>query len=382
MRLVYLDNLAATRPHPDVVAGMLPYLGEPHYGNPSSPHRFGEEPQRAVEKARQRVARLIGADPSEILFTASGSESNNLAIKGLAAARGGRHIVTSAVEHLSILHPIRTLEDAGFVVTRLGVDRHGRVEPDALRDALRDDTILVSISHAVAEVGTLQPIDALASIATERGIPFHSDAVAGGGIVPFAVGRVPVSALSLNPGRFHGPKGVGVLFLRAGVSIRPLVEGGVQEGGLRAGSESVAGLVGTGIAADLARTSGDDVYQRLERLGITLQHRLRDEIPDTVLTGHPDERIPGHVSVCFSGAEGEAVLQGLDHHGIAAATGSACVSDALKDSYVLEAMGIDSDLRRSSLVFSFGRFNDETDIDAVLEVLPTVVERIRKLSPG
>ncbi len=381
MRSLNLDNLSATVPHPQVVSSMLPFLGGKKFGNPSSPHHLGEEPRRAVETARERMAGLLSALPEEILFTASGSESNNLAIKGILAGRDGRHIVTSAVEHMSVLHPIRTLSELGYRVTFLQVDGTGEVDPKDLRKSLKPDTALVSICHAIGEVGTVQPIHELASIAAERGIPFHSDAVLSAGVVPINISHISAAAISLSPQQFHGPKGVGVLWIRSGLSLRPLVEGGVQENGLRAGTENVAGIVGAGVAADLARRERTGRGRHLRELGNRLRQRLADEISPVRWTGHPTRRIPGHLSFCLPGVDGEAVLQALDTAGIAAATGSACASGALVDSYVLEAMGVEPEVRKSSLVFSFGIFNQMEDLDRILKVLPPIIERLRRISP-
>ena len=382
MPAIYLDHLSAARPHPEVITAMIPYLGDPYFGNPSSRHQFGEPTRTAVDDARQQVSELVGCQPEEILFTASGSESNNLAIKGILAGRPKPgHIITTAVEQMSVLHPIRTLEEKGHPVTRLGVDRHGRVDPDDLRHSLRPDTALVTIGHGIGEVGTVQPIADLAAIAEDAGVPFHTDAVATSGIVPVDLSRVPIAAASMSPHRFHGPAGAGILFLRQGIILKPEIEGGVQESGLRAGTENVAAIVGSGVAACLARRQAPVWRTRLDSLARQFRMGLQDRLSGWIPTGHPEDRIPGHLSLCIQGVEGEAVLEGLDRAGIAAATGSACASEALKDSYVLEALGLAAPLRRSSLVFSFGIFNQDQEVDAVLEILPGIVSRLRAISP-
>jgi cysteine desulfurase len=382
MKKIYLDNANATPLLPEVLKAMQPYL-KGSFGNPQSVHDLGDEAREAVEKARERVAALIGADPGEVIFTSSGTESNNLAIKGLAAAyqSKGKHIVVSAVEHLSVLNPARTLEKQGFETTVVPVDKYGMVDPEEVGRAIRSDTVLVSVMHANGEVGTVQPIAEIAKLTKDRGVVFHTDAVASAGTIPVDVKKLGVDALSLAGNQFYGPKGTGVLWVRTGVRIMPLIEGGVQEGGRRGGTENVPAIVGLGKAAELARK---DMTSRIERL-TGLRDRLISGLPahidHTFVTGHPTQRLPGHASFCINFVEGESMLMFLTHEGIAAASGSACTSKALKASHVLLAMGIPHEVAHGSLVFSFGVTNTEEDVDHVTNVLPPIIERLRAMSP-
>jgi cysteine desulfurase len=382
MRKVYLDNAATTPMLPEVLEAMLPYLKDA-YGNPQSLHRWGDEAREAVEDARSKVAALIGAQPEEIIFTSSGTESNNFAIKGLAAAQQskGRHIVISAIEHFSVLHSARTLEKQGFELTLVPVDRYGLVDPEEVARSIRKDTVLVSVMHANGEVGTIQPIREIARLAKEAGAIFHTDAVATAGTIPLDVGELGVDALSLGGNQFYGPKGIGALWVKKGVRIIPFLDGGVQEGGRRAGTENVPALVGLGKASELA---SKEMGSRIEHLS-ALRDRLIDGLPSqighVILTGHPTQRLPGNASFCIEFIEGESMLMLLNHQGIAAASGSACTSKALKASHVLLAMGIPHEIAHGSLLFSLGVSNTVEDIDYVLEMLPPIVDRLRQMSP-
>ena len=382
MRKVYLDNAATTPMLPEVLEAMLPYLKDA-YGNPQSLHRWGDEAREAVEDARGKVAALIGAQPEEIIFTSSGTESNNFAIKGLAAAQQskGRHIVISAIEHFSVLHSARTLEKQGFELTLVPVDRYGLVDPEEVARSIRKDTVLVSVMHANGEVGTIQPIREIARLAKEAGAIFHTDAVATAGTIPLDVGELGVDALSLAGNQFYGPKGIGALWVKKGVRIIPFLDGGVQEGGRRPGTENVPAIVGLGKAAERA---SEEMGSRIEHLSI-LRDRLIDGLPSridhVILTGHPTQRLPGNASFCIEFIEGESMLMLLNHQGIAAASGSACTSKALKASHVLLAMGLAHEIAHGSLLFSLGVSNTVEDIDYVLEVLPPIVDRLRQMSP-
>lgn len=382
MKRAYLDNAATTPVMPEVLEAMLPYLGEA-YGNPQALHEWGDEARDAIEKARRQVAALIGAQPEEIIFTGSGSESCNFALKGLAQAQQarGKHIVISAIEHFSVLHSAKTLEKWGFEVTLVPVDGHGMVDPEAVAKSLRDDTILVSVMHANGEVGTIEPIPDIAKVVKGRGALFHSDAVATAGAIPVDVGELGVDAVSLAASQFYGPKGVGALWLRKGTRIIPFLDGGVQEGGRRAGTENVPAIVGMGKAAEMAQR---DMHSRMEHLS-ALQGRLiegvNSEIEHVILTGHPTRRLPGIASFCIEFIEGEAMLMLLSSKGVAASSGSACTSRALKASHVLTAMGIPAELAQGSLLFSLGLDNRDGDVDYVLEVLPPIVDRLRQMSP-
>jgi len=382
MRKVYLDNAATTPMLPEVLEAMLPYLKDA-YGNPQSLHSWGDEAREAVEDARGKVAALTGAQPEEIIFTSSGTESNNFAVKGLAGAQQskGRHIVVSAIEHFSVLHSARTLEKQGFELTLVPVDRYGLVDPEDVARCIRKDTVLVSIMHANSEVGTIQPIREIAGLAKEAGAIFHTDAVATAGTIPVDVGELGVDALSLAGNQFYGPKGVGALWLKKGVRIIPYLEGGVQEGGRRAGTENVPAIVGLGKASELASKETGPRIERISALRDRLIEGLPSRIDRVILTGHPTQRLPGNASFCIEFIEGESMLMLLNHQGVAAASGSACTSKALKASHVLLAMGLAHEIAHGSLLFSIGVGNTGEDIDHVLEVLPPIVDRLRQMSP-
>ncbi len=381
MKKVYFDYGAATPTHPQVMEAMIPYLGE-FFGNPQSLHDWGQEARGAIEEARAKVASLIGAQTEEIIFTSSGTEANNLALKGVAWSqeRKGKHIVTSQIEHHSVLHSLKSLERQGFTYTPVSVDRYGLVDPASVEEAIREETILVSIMHANNEVGTIEPLGEIAEIAKKHGLLFHTDAVQTVGTIPVEVEGLGVDLLSLAGQGFYGPKGVGALYVRGGTRIIPFMDGGIQEGGRRAGTENVAGIVGLGVAAELAQKEMADRASHL----IPLRDRLIEgllEIDGVYLTGHPTQRLPGHVSVIVEYVEGEAMLLSLNLKGVAASSGSACTSQALKASHVLEAMGIDPGLAQGSLLLTLGMGNTIEDVNYLLEVLPPIVKRLREISP-
>ena len=382
MRRIYLDHIASTPVHPEVVKTMLPFV-EDNFGNPQSLHSVGQEALEAIEKARERVAHLINAKPDEIYFTSCGSESNNFALKGFALAHQsrGKHIVLSAIEHLSVLNSAKSLEKMGFSLTMVPVDKWGLVDPAEVKRALRKDTILVSIMLANGEVGTIEPIAEIAQICRSADVLFHSDAVDAVGNIPVDVKALGVDALSLAANQFYGPKGAAALYIRKGVRIVPFMDGGIQEKGRRAGTENVPGIVGLGKAAEIAER---EIENRIEKVK-PLRDKLIEEFPRKVehvrLTGHPQKRLPYHASFCIEFVEGEAMLLNLDMEGIAVASGSACTSRALKASHVLLAMGLDHATAQGSIVFSLIEENNKEDIDYVLEVFPPIIERLRKMSP-
>jgi len=382
VRKVYLDNASTTPLIPEVREAMLPFL-DADFGNPSSLHQWGDPAREAVEEARDKVAHLIGAKAEEIVFTGSGTESNNFAVKGLALARKdkGGHVIVSAIEHFSVQHSARTLEKWGFEVSLVPVDRYGTVDPEDVRRAIRKDTVLVSVMHANGEVGTVEPIQDIARIARENNIPLHTDAVATAGTIPVDVKELGIDALSLAGNQFYGPKGVGALWLKKGVRIMPLLDGGVQEGGRRGGTENVPAIVGLGKAAELAAAG---MGARVEHL-TGLRERLLEELPaaidHVVVTGHPANRLPGHASFCVEFIEGESMLMLLNSKGVAVSSGSACTSRALKASHVLIAMGLPHELAQSSILFTSGIGNTDADVDYILEVMPPVVDRLRQMSP-
>jgi cysteine desulfurase len=382
MRRVYLDNAATTPLLPEVSEAMVPYLGE-FFGNPSSLHDWGDAAREAIEVARVQVAQLIGANAEEIIFTGSGTESNNFAIKGLALAQQakGKHVIISAIEHFSVLHSARTLEKWGFELTLVPVDRHGIIDPEDVRRSIRKDTVLVSVMHANGEVGTIEPIPEIAKITRENNVTFHTDAVATAGTIPVDVKELGVDALSLAGNQFYGPKGVGALWVRKGVRIMPLLDGGVQEGGRRAGTENIPAIVGLGRAAELARTNMEARIEHLTPLRDRLLAELPAKIDHVVVTGHPRHRLPGNASFCVRFIEGEAMLMLLNSQGIAVSSGSACISRALKASHVLIGMGLSHELAQGSVLFTFGVDTTNEDVDYVLEVMPAVVDRLRQMSP-
>jgi cysteine desulfurase len=361
---------------------MLPFLRE-EFGNPSSLHAFGRKPHDALEEARQAVAALVNAPANEIFFTSGATEANNWALKGLAqGARGKRgHLITSQIEHYSVLHVAKSLEKAGLRVTYLPVDRHGLVSPAAVSEAIDDETILVSLTHASNELGTLEPIAEIGALTRERKVSCHVDATMTAGTLPVDVVALKVDLLTMAAHQFYGPKGVGALYARKGTRLFPFMEGGLQEAGRRAGTENVAGIVGMGVASRLAAAEMAETTARLAHLRDRLRAGLEERVPELVYTGHPEQRLPGHLSFCVKYVEGEALLLMLNARGVAAASGSSCTSRALKSSHVLEAVGVDPADANGSIVFSFGRDNDEADVDHVLEVFPPIVERLRAMSP-
>jgi len=382
MREVYLDYIATTPVLPEVLEAMLPYFRDA-YGNVQSLHNWGDKAREAVEDARGRVADLIGGEAEEIIFTASGTESNNFAVKGLAIAQQskGKHIVVSAIEHFSVLHSAKTLEKWGFEVTEVPVDKYGLVDPDKVAQSIRKDTILVSIMHANSEVGTIEPIKEIANIVKKSGAIFHTDAVATTGTIPIDVKEMGVDALSLAGNQLYGPKGAGALWVKKGVRIIPFLDGGVQEGGRRAGTEDVPAIVGLGKAAEIAKAGMGTRAKRSSALRDKLIAGLPKRIEHVLLTGHPAQRLPGHASFCIEFIEGEAMLMLLNSQGIAVSSGSACTSRALKASHVLIAMGLPHEIAQGSLLFSFGLNSTEEDVDYVLETMPPIVDRLRQMSP-
>jgi cysteine desulfurase len=383
MRRVYLDHSATSPPLPEVREAMLPFLGEV-FGNPSSLHDWGDPAREAVDNARLQVANLIGAgDPEEVIFTANGTESNNFAIKGLALAQQskGKHIIISAIEHFSVMNSARTMEKIGFELTLIPVDKYGTVNPEDVRKNIRPDTILVSIMHANGEVGTIEPIQEIAKITKERKITFHTDAVATCGNIPLNVKELGVDVLSLAGNNFYGPKGSGALWVRRGTRIIPLLDGGIQEGGRRAGTEDVPAIVGMGKAAELAAKAIPERMQKLTSMRDKLLTQLPAEIEHVLITGHPQNRLPGLASFCVEFIEGESMLMLLNSQGIAVSSGSSCTSRALKASHVLIAMGISHEIAQSSILFTLGIENNPEDIDYVLEVMPPIVDRLRQMSP-
>ncbi|MBM4065534.1 MAG: aminotransferase class V-fold PLP-dependent enzyme [Planctomycetes bacterium] len=382
MTKIYMDNASGTPVHPKAVEAMIPFLKE-GFGNPSNLHQFGRITSDAIQTARTQVANLIHAKPSEITFTSSGTEANNFAIKGILAShkKKGNHIITTQIEHFSVLNPLKSLEKSGYEVTHLPVDKYGMVNPDDVKKAIKPTTTMVSVMYANGEIGTIEPIKEIGAITKEKGVIFHTDAVAAAGNIPIDVLDAHVDALSMSANQFNGPSGIGVLYLREGVRILPFMEGGVQEGGRRAGTENIMGIVGMGKAAELAKS---EMSQRIDKIQ-NLRNQLRDGILKNINyvypNGHPTNRLPGNLSLCIEYIEGESILLFLDMQGIAISSGSACTSRSLKASHVIMAAGVDAALAQGTVLFSLGIDNSEADVKYVLEKLPPIVERLRQMSP-
>ncbi len=382
MKGAYLDHASATPVRNEVLDAMLPYFRE-QFANPSNVYDLGSKVKAAVEEARASVANLIGSDPAQVIFTSSGAEANNLAIKGVAFARQkkGNHIIVSSIEHHSVLNAVRFLERLDFEATFLPVDKYGLVDPQRLAKVIRPETILVSIMHANTEIGTLEPISELAAICRKKNIFFHTDAVVSAGNTPIDVDELNVDLLSLSAASLGGPKGIGALYFNKKVRLMPLIHGGIQESGRRAGTENVPGIVGFGRAAELAKKGLPQKIDHVRKLRDRLVDGVLKKVEKVAFTGHPQKRLPGHASFCFEAIEGEALLFMLAQNGIYANTGSACASKALKTSPVLGAIGIRADLAQGSTVFTIDGSNTEKEIDYVLDKLPAVVDRLRSLSP-
>ena len=382
MRKVYLDNAATTALFPKVLEKMMPYLTD-IYGNASSPHSFGQTARIGVEHAREQVARAINADPSEIVFTGCGTESDNTVLFGVAEryAKKGDHIITTNVEHHAILHSCAALEKKGIKVTYLPVDKDGLVTPEQVRDAITDKTILVSVMFANNEVGTIMPIPEIAAVCHEKGVLFHTDAVQAAGHIPIDVKAMGIDMLSISGHKFHGPKGVGVLYERKGIRLPSYIIGGEQEKGRRAGTENVAGIVGLGEALELAVTNMSETSARMTRMRDRLIEGIEATIPEVKLNGHRTKRLPNNVNFSIKYIEGESILLMLDMAGIAASSGSACTSGSLDPSHVLLALGLTHEVAHGSVRMTLGDDTTDEDIDYVLETLPKVAHRLRAMSP-
>ena len=382
MERIYLDNAATTRVRPEVAEAVLPAMTET-YGNASSVHSFGREAKKAMEKARAQVAAAIGAKKEEIYFTAGGSEADNWALKGAAHAlrRKGLHIITTAIEHHAVLHTCQALEKEGFEVTYLPVDEYGLVTPEQVEAAIRPDTILVSVMAANNEIGTIEPIAEIGAVCRAHKVLFHTDAVQAVGHMPLDVAAMQIDMLSLSGHKFYAPKGVGALYIRTGVRIENLIEGGAQERSRRAGTENVPAIVGMGKAIELITAEMAEENARISGLRDRLIAGILDAIPESRLNGHPTKRLPGNVNVSIRYIEGEALLLSLDMAGIAASSGSACTSGSLDPSHVLLAIGLPHEIAHGSLRLTIGRDNTQDEIDRVLEELPKIVSRLRAMSP-
>jgi len=382
MRRVYFDHSATTPVDSEVAKVMMEYMTE-KFGNPGSIHYFGREANKAVGEARAHVAALLGANTNEIFFTSGGTESDNLALKGVAFAnrKKGNHIITTAIEHHAVIHACENLEKQGFTVTYLPVDENAMVRIEDVKNAITDKTILISVMFANNEVGTIQPIKEIGQLAKEKGIYFHTDAVQAVGNYPIDVNEYNIDLLSISAHKLYGPKGIGVLYVRKGVKIESLQQGGSQERKLRPGTENVPSIVGLGKAAQLAKLEMVERMAHVQGLRDKLIKGIQEKITDIKLNGHPEKRLPGNVNISFFYIEGESLLLNLDMKGIAGSSGSACTSGSLDPSHVLLAMGMTHETAHGSLRLSLGRGNTQADVDYCLEVLPLIVEKLRSMSP-
>lgn len=381
-KIVYVDNAATTAVTSSVLESMLPFYKE-IYGNPSSIYSMGRVAKKAVTEAREKIAKCIGAEPCEIFFTSGGSESDNWAIKGVARKLTKickNHIITSKIEHHAVLHTVEALKKEGFEVTYLDVDKDGFVSPNDLKKAIKDNTALVSIMYANNEIGTIQDISKLSSVCKEKKVIFHTDAVQAAGHVPIDVKKQGIDLLSLSGHKFHGPKGIGVLYIKKGIKLENLIEGGAQENGHRAGTENVAGIVGLSVALDEACSHMEENTAKLVALREKVISEL-SKIKRSRLNGHPSKRLPGNINMCFEGIEGESMLLMLDAKGICASSGSACTSGSLDPSHVLLAIGLPHEIAHGSLRISLSEFNTLEEVNYIIENVTQIVSNLRKMSP-
>ncbi|MCM8797919.1 MAG: cysteine desulfurase NifS [Candidatus Omnitrophica bacterium] len=381
-KVIYVDNNATTKVAPEVFEAMKPFLTD-EYGNPSSMHTFGGKVAKYIEQAREAIADLLGAsDPSEIIFTSGGTESDNTAIMStLRSYPDKKHIITTKVEHSAVLNLCHYLETIGYRVTYLGVNSEGLIDINELKSAIDQDTAVISIMYANNETGVIFPIEEIAEIARIRGVVFHTDAVQAVGKIPFKLTELPVDLLSLSGHKLHAPKGIGALYVRKGTRFTPLVIGGHQEHGRRGGTENVAGIVGLGVACQLAKQAMGEERTRIKALRDKLERAILEKIPHTRINGHPQYRLPNTTNIGFEFIEGEAILLMLDEKGICASSGSACTSGSLTPSHVLKAMGVPFTFIQGSIRFSLSRYNSEEDIDYIIKNLPPIIARLREISP-
>ncbi|HEX2945795.1 MAG TPA: cysteine desulfurase NifS [Clostridia bacterium] len=381
-RMIYFDHAATTPVRTEVVEAMLPYFTQ-KYGNPSSIYTIGRESKKAIEEARETVAKVIGAQSREIFFTGSGTEADNWAIKGVAYAnrQKGKHIITTAIEHHAVIHTCQYLESEGFEVTYLPVDADGLVTAEQVRAAIRPDTILISVMFANNEIGTIQPIAEIGKVAKEKGIYFHTDAVQAMGNLNINVEELNVDMLSMSSHKFYGPKGIGALYVRKGVKMTSFMHGGAQERGRRASTENVAAIVGLAKALEIASENMEQYNRKLISLRDRTIEEIQKKVPFIKLNGHREKRLPGNVNFSFEFIEGESLLLMLDMKGIAASSGSACTSGSLDPSHVLLAIGLPHEIAHGSLRITFGEDNSDADVDYLMEVLPPIVQRLREMSP-
>jgi len=378
--LIYLDNAASTQIHEDVLNSMLPYLKE-QYGNPSSMHRYGRLAHKAIEKARKQIASLINAEPSEILLTSGGTESNNTALRGIVMKNTSGQIITSSIEHDAILEPCKKLTQNGFDVDYLTVNSFGMIKCSDLQNHISEKTNLVSIMFGNNEVGTIQPISEIAKICNDHKVPFHTDAIQAVGKIPIDVKELGIDLLSISSHKLYGPKGIGALYIKNGIDVDPVILGGGQERGLRSGTENVASIVGFGKACEIAKNNLNENISQMKKLRDILVEKVLNEIPEVILNGHSQSRLPNNAHFTFLGVNGEDLIIKLDEYGIAASTGSACSVNTQKASHVLQAMGFSHEQITGSLRLTIGIFNDQKEIEQTVDVLKKVVKELRSVSP-
>jgi cysteine desulfurase len=381
-KMVYMDYNATTPTDIRVLKEMEPFFCE-RFGNPSSIYEIARENRKLIEKARENVARLIDAEPDEIFFTSGGTESDNWAIKGVAFAlrNKGNHIITSQIEHHAVLNTCKFLSKIGYEITYAPTDKYGIVDVEFIEKSIKKETILITIMHANNEIGTIEPVEEISKIAREKGIYFHTDSVQTVGKIPVSVKKLGVDMLSLSAHKFYGPKGVGAIYIKKGTKIEPYLHGGEQEKGKRAGTYNVPGIIGLGKAAEIAIEEMEEEMKKVKYLRDKLERGIIEKIPEVVINGHPENRLYNTLNLCVKYVEGESILLNLDFEKIYASSGSACTSGSLEPSHVLLAIGIPPEIAHGSLRFSLGKYNEEKDVDKVLEVLPGIVEKLRKLSP-
>ncbi len=378
--MIYLDNAASTQIHEDVLNSMLPYLKE-QYGNPSSLHRSGRLAHKAIEKARKQIASLINAEPSEILLTSGGTESNNTALRGIAMKNPSGQIITSSIEHDAILEPCEKLAQNGFYIDYLPVNRHGMIEFSDLKNLISEKTSLVSIMFGNNEVGTIQPISEISKICKEHKVPFHTDAIQAVGKIPIDVKELGIDLLSISSHKLYGPKGIGALYIKNDIDIVPVILGGGQEHGLRSGTENVASIAGFGKACEIAKNNLNENISQMKKLRDTLVEKVLNEIPEVILNGHSQSRLPNNAHFTFLGVNGEDLIIKLDENEIAASTGSACSVNTQKASHVLQAMGFSHEQITGSLRLTIGIFNNQKEIEQTVSVLKKAVKELRSVSP-
>jgi cysteine desulfurase len=383
-QIYYLDNNATTKVDPEVLKAMTPYFSE-QYFNASSVYSSAQRVRQDIEAAREEVAKFINADPKEIIFTSGGTESDNYALKGIAYANieKGKHIITSKIEHPAIIETCKYLAKNGWDITYLNVDKYGLIDVNELKKAIRKDTVLISIMYANNEIGTIEPVEEIGKIAAEAGVYFHTDAVQAAGKIPIDVKKINVDMLSLAGHKFHGPKGIGIFYLKKGVKIQSIIQGGHQENSKRPGTENVPAIIGIAKACAVATEHFKDKADlaRIKDLRDRLEKGLLEKIPDIIVNGHPEKRVDNTLNICVKHIEGEAMLIHMDFEGICVSSGSACASGSLEPSHVLLALGLPHEIAHGSIRFSFSKFSTGEDVDKVLEVLPGIVEKLRKMSP-